>query len=333
MPITFGGINTGLPPNIVEKIIEAESIPIKTLQRKVDNNQVKLGLVNDLEGRLGKIRTGLTELAGTKGFMDMKLISSDPGVVDGVIDPALSQPGTWQLEVKQMARKSAAITNGFPDKDTTEIGVGYFRFETADGPKDVYINGESSTLVGAASAINNSGLGMRATVVNDRKDPDYPYRLVISRTDEGEENEVDYPNLYFLDGDQDVYFEETKPAQNAIVSIDGFDVEMPDNTIEDLIPGVTLTIKGESDRPISVTVKEDLEVVSGKVQDFVDGVNEVLSFIQQQNSLDANTDTSRTLGGDSLLRTIEFRMRRIIQGVQFGTGAYHQHILRPAQPA
>ena len=33
MPISFGSINTGLPPNIVDQLIEAEKIPVKNMQK------------------------------------------------------------------------------------------------------------------------------------------------------------------------------------------------------------------------------------------------------------------------------------------------------------
>jgi flagellar hook-associated protein 2 len=43
-----------------------------------------------------------------------------------------------------------------------------------------------------------------------------------------------------------------------------------------------------------------------------------LSFIQAQNQLGKDTDTSATLGGDSLLRGIENRIRSLVQNPQYG---------------
>jgi flagellar hook-associated protein 2 len=47
-------------------------------------------------------------------------------------------------------------------------------------------------------------------------------------------------------------------------------------------------------------------------------MNAVLTFVQTQNKLDKNTDTSKTLGGDSLIRSVESRMRALIQTPQYG---------------
>lgn len=317
--INFGGIASGLPPNLVDQLVEAERLPIKTLEQRQTKSQSRLDLVTELETKLRDMSASLQGLASTRGFSDIKLTSGDPNVIQGVVDPTAGATGSWNIEVVELAQRAAAITNGFPDKDRTEIGVGYFEFDTPDGKKEVYINGQNNTLEKAAEAINSSGIGVRATVLNDRKDPDRPYRLVISGVNVGGDNRIDYPTLYFLDGDQDLYFEEEKEAKNGVVKVDGFEFEVADNKVEGVIPGVTLDLKQAAPgKTINVSIKEDMEVVSGKVKEFVDGVNGVLGFIQKQNSLNAESDTSSTLGGDSLLRSVENRIRRLIQDPQYG---------------
>ena len=319
MPIRFGGINTGLPPNIVEQIMDAERMPIKTMEVAKAKTEERLKLVNDLESKVAAIRGGIAELANTRGFSDVKLISGDPNSVQGVVDPGLSVAGSWNIEVMSLAEKAAAITNGFPDKDKTTIGVGYFRFRTSEGQKDVYVGSSNGTLEGAAAAINSARLGVRASIINDRKEPDAPFKLMISADSVGADNQIEYPTIYMLDGDQDLYFDSKREAKNGVVKVDGFEFEIPDNTVKDVIPGVTLELKQATPgRSVNVTVKEDLEVVSGKIKTFVDSMNAVFSFIQQQNKLDKGTDTSKTLGGDGMIRSIEQRFRQLVQNPQYG---------------
>jgi flagellar hook-associated protein 2 len=318
--ITFGSINTGLPPNIVDQLMEAERIPVKNMTKNKEKSEAKLKLVDELAGKIGDIRKGLGELASTKGFSDVKLVAGDPNVIAGTVDPSKYQPGSWNIEVKQLAEKASALTNGFPDKDKTEIGVGYFRFKTPNGNKDVYIKKENNTLDGVAKAINAAGVGIRAMVINDRKDPDAPFKLVFSAEGLGADKNVDYPRIYMLDGDQDIFLEKKIDAKNGVVKVDGIEFEISENTLKDVIPGATLELKQASPgHGINVTVKEDLEVVSGKIKTFVDGVNGVLTFVQAQNKLDKSTDTTKTLGGDSMIRTVEQRMRQLLQNPQYGT--------------
>ncbi len=317
--IRFGSINTGLPPNIVDQMIEAERIPMKQIEVRKGKTEEKLKLVEDLQTKVQDIRKNLGELANTRGFTDVKLTSGDPSVLSGTVDPALYQPGNWNVEVIQLAQKASVKTNGFPDKDKTELGVGYFRFKTPEGNKDVYINSKNNTLDGAANAINQAKVGVRASIINDRRDADNPWRMVLSSDGVGSDKSVEYPRLYFLDGDQDLYFDSEVEAKNGVVKVDGFEFEIADNVLKEVIPGVTLELKQASPgRAVNITVKEDLEVVSGKIKSFVEAVNAVLNFVQTQNRMNKDTDTSKTLGGDSITRSVETRMRQLIQNPQFG---------------
>jgi len=320
--ISFGGINTGLPPNLVDQLIQVERQPVKNLEVRKQKTQTKLNLVNDLDTKLRAITGTVKDMADSGGFQSMKVMSGDPSVLDGVIDPKEAMKGTWMVEVEELANKAAALSNGFPDKDKTEIGVGYFKFDTPEGSKEVYLSGTNSTLESAARAINRSGLGIQASVIKDSRYPDAPYRLMISGVGTGGENAVTYPRLYFLDGDQDFFFDEERESKNGKVKVDGIEFEITDNQLKDIIPGVTLDLKqANPGRPVAISVKEDREVVSGKIKTFVETTNAVLGFIQDQNKLNEKSDTSSTLGGDGLLRSIEQRLRGMVQDRQFGTGS------------
>ncbi len=316
--ITFGGINSGLPPNLVEQIIEAERAPIKNIETRKAKDQSKLELVKEFETKIRAIETSLGSLASVKGFNDIKLESGDVNVVTGAAE--LGAPkGSWNVEVISLAQKASAVTNGFPDKDKTQIGTGYFKFRTPEGTKEVYMNGSNNTLDGAAAAINSAGIGVKASVINDRKDADEPYKLMISGEAVGGDNRIEYPTLYFLDGDQDLYFDKETEANNGVIKVDGFEFEINSNTVTDIIPGVTLDIRQASPgRVVNLTVKENREAVSSKVGEFVKSMNEVLGFIQKQNKMDENTDSSKTLGGDQLIRSVENRLRRLLQDPQYG---------------
>nr|HMN68372.1 flagellar cap protein FliD N-terminal domain-containing protein [Bdellovibrionales bacterium] len=158
--ISFGGLASGLPPNIVEQLVEVEKIPIKNIENNKGKQENRLKLVTELESKLSGVTGTLGALASTKGFSDIKLASGDPNIISGVVDPNSAVNGNWNVEVLELAQKAAAITNGFPDKDKSQVGIGYFRFETPDGSKEIYINGENNTLEGVASVINSSGMGV-----------------------------------------------------------------------------------------------------------------------------------------------------------------------------
>lgn len=319
MAISFGGINTGLPPNLVDQLVDAERIPIKNLQEKKTQTESKLKHVSDLEEKIRAVSGTLKTLAGTRGFSDIVVQSGDPNVISGVANPDAVRNGSWNVEVMQLAQKPGALTNGFPDKDKAEMGVGYFSFETANGTKEVYIDGKNSTLDRAASKINGARLGVQASVIKDSSDKSNPYRLLITGLNVGEDNKVEFPRLYFLDGDQDLYFDKERPAQNGKVKLDGFEIEVDKNKLENIIPGVTLDLKQAAPgRDINITIGEDYKVVGGKVKSFVDSMNAILSYIQSQSKLSEKSDTRSNLGGDSIIRRVQNDMRQLIQSPIYG---------------
>ncbi|MEN0058205.1 MAG: flagellar filament capping protein FliD [Bdellovibrio sp.] len=320
--IRFTGMASGLPPNIVDQLMDAERIPVKQMETQKTKNEDKLKLVQDLETKVSDITKNLGELTSTSGFIDKKFISGDENVIAGQVDPQTAVPGDHAIEVVQLAQNPAAISNGFPDKNETQMGVGYIKFETPEGTKEVYINGSNSTLEGVVRQINASNVGLKAQILEDRKDKENPFKLLVSGLAPGDDNQVNFPKIYLLDGDQDMYFEQSRKAQNAKVKVDGFEIELPENKSTDLIPGVTLDFKSAAPgREIRLSVKENLEVISGKIKSFVDAYNAALEFIQKQNKLQSGTGKNPTLGplgGDGMLRSIENSLRRVILNPQMG---------------
>jgi flagellar hook-associated protein 2 len=321
--ISFGSINTGLPPNIVQQLVEAERQPIKALQERKGKAQEQLKLVDDLTSKVREISTGLKELGSTRGFADLKLETGDQNIINGAVDKNLATTGSYQIEVEKLAHKTAAASNGFPDKNETQVGVGYIKVHSADGKtREIYVDNKNNTLEKLATLINGKELGIKASVIQDKSDKSNPYKLMLSGKGIGEDSGVEFPTFYFLDGDQDFYIDKTRPAENGKVKVDGFAFDISENKLVDVIPGVTLDLKQASPgKEINISIKEDKEVIVGKVKKFVEGVNGVLQFIQAQNTLDKSSDTSKTLGGDSVLRDVENRFRDVLQGTVYGTGA------------
>lgn len=314
MGVRLSGMGSNLPPNLVDQLIAAKRVPIQKMEDSKVSIDTKLKLVNDLDSKIKGMKSKLDELFNTKGFTDLSIKSGDPNIIDGVADPQVAKTGSWTVEVVSLPEKPGALTNGLPDKDKTKIGVGYLKFHTSEGQKSIYINSSNNTLEGVASEINNAGLGVHASVIKDGEETDYPYKLLISGDESGKASGVDFPTVYLLDGDEDFYFDEKREAVNGKIKVDGFEIEVTDPELKDVIPGVTLDLKKpEPGKPVRISISENQEVVEGKITDFVGTINSVLGFVQSQNKMDEKTDTSKTLGGDSMLRGIEAKLISLLQ--------------------
>ncbi len=276
---------------------------------KINDKKTLVGeitkLVESLRSEVMKNKNArsLRELAVNTGESKDVLVSADKNI---------AEPSKYQLEILQLAQKSSALTNGVEDKDKTYVGVGYIGLTLPNGEeKEIYIDEENANLTGIAKIINkNPELGFRAVVINDGKDEDEPWRLMLSMSETGDKNRVDFPYLYLVDGEIDLFFEQERPAQDAKIKLDGFEIEVPSNRVADLIPGVTMELKkAKPGEEITIEINEDIQKIGGKINTLVDSINNVLKFIKDQNSMDEKSDSSRTLGGDSMLQTIESRIR------------------------
>lgn len=315
MGISFGSINSGLPKDIVQQIIEAEKIPIQQMENRKSKISDKKSLVQQLTTLVENMRGEILKNKNARSLRELAVNTGDTKNIAVTADKNIADPGKYQLEVVQLAQKSSAISNGVEDKDKTYVGVGYIRAVLPNGDeKEIYVDEQHATLSGIAKLINGDAeLGIKANVVNDGKDSDEPFRLIVSMNETGDGNRVEFPYLYLVDGEVDLHFEQERPAQDAKVKLDGFEIEVPSNRANELIPGVTIDLKkAQPGEEINIEITEDVQKVGGKINGLIDNINNVLKFIKEQNSLDEKTDTSRTLGGDSTLTSIESRIRSAV---------------------
>jgi flagellar hook-associated protein 2 len=86
-------------------------------------------------------------------------------------------------------------------------------------------------------------------------------------------------------------------AQDAIIAMEGIEVPRPGNTIDDLVPGLTLTLKKPSERPVSITVEPDREGVKNAIITFVANYNRLMAEI--------NVLTARSLASAGLSTRVD----------------------------
>jgi len=324
--ISFGSISTGLPKDIVKQIMTAEQVPVQNMEKQKSKITDKKGLVDQLLKLAEDVRGNLALNANARALRELK-VDTNNDIIGVTTDKNKTVPGSYQFEVTSLAQKSSAMSTGFEDKDESYVGVGFIRFTMPDGEsKDIYVDSDNASLSGIAKMINkNSDLGVTANVINDGSGTDTPWRLVLSLNKTGDDSAVDFPYFYFIDGDQDFQLEFQREAHDAKIKLDGFEIEAPENKIKDLIPGVTIDLKkAKPGEEFSINITEDVDAVGAKVSDLVTKLNAVLKFIKEQNSIDEKTDTSRTLGGDIMLTTLQGRIHSaVFKDVQTDTG-YHR---------
>jgi flagellar hook-associated protein 2 len=317
--VRMPGVGSGLM-SVVDQIMVAEREPLKQMDAKKQKLDTKMGLVTDLEGRLNKVKGELKSIVGGKKFQDYTLNVSDQDVIGGTVESEKVIPGQWKIEVVRLAENSGALSNVVADKDKTKMGVGYLKFNTPNGEKKIFINDSNNTLDGISRTINTSDLGVTATVVQDGSEGEDGYRMIISSEHYGNNHDVYFPTIYLLDGQSDLYFDDERDSKNGLIKVNGFEVQVVNNKLDEVIPGVSLDLKSaKPGKEVNLSVVENYEAIETKLKAFVESMNGVLGFIQQQNRMDEKTDTSKTLGGDSALRSVESRVKQLILDPVYGS--------------
>ncbi|MDR2783331.1 MAG: flagellar filament capping protein FliD [Treponema sp.] len=102
--------------------------------------------------------------------------------------------------------------------------------------------------------------------------------------------DVSIRRVQIMDPSDPVNYKPVNPvsvAQDAVVSMDGINVSRATNTIDDLLPGITITAKKPSDTPVRIAVEADRETIKNAIISFVGNYNRVMAEI---NVLTRNDD-------------------------------------------
>ena len=316
MGLRFDPVGGGQFKEALKQIIEAERQPIKQVEKRKGVEEAKSKLFGEFKGKFANFDRALGELSTFKNFRDLKVELGDGSqFVDVTVDKNLAEPGTYQLEISQLAKRSSVMSNGFSSPDEAVIGMGFVVMNMPNGDsKELFVSGDQSSLRGIASKINQEkDIPIQASVVNDQSDTDHPWKLIMTAKKDGLPNEIEFPEFYFMDGERDLYVADHNDADNALLKLDGFELEMGSNQIKDFLTGVNLNLKqARPDQPITIKIQEDYQKIAGKVKTMVDQVNSILEFINKQNQIDEKSDTKSTFAGDTSLQTVEYRLRNLM---------------------
>ncbi len=316
MGLRFDPMGGGQFKSAMNAIIEAEKQPIKALEKRKEHENAKLKLFGDFKTKFNTLRSSLSSVIGFNKFKELKAELGDGNQLMTVsIDKEKANVGSWDVEIKELAERSSMISNGFSDPNKKVLGVGYIQFDLPDGgSQEVYVTKNDASLYGVAAKINAiPDSAVKATVLKDVTDSEKPYRLVITAKKDGSDHEVKFPQMYFVDGQEELYVEQDKGAKNALLAVDGFEIELPSNENPDFLQGVGVQLKqAKPGQKFTMNVRADYPKVTEKVKKVIEGMNSVLDFINKQNQVNESSDTKSTFAGDTSLQNVEFRLRNLM---------------------
>ena len=190
------GIGSGLDvTGLVAKLMAVEQQPMQALQTKQTAYQSTISAFGTVKGALSTFQAALKSLMDPSTFRTLSATSGDTSILSSSAN-AGAVPGSYSVEVTQLARAQKIATTGFANlSDTVGTGTLTFEFGSFDGTsftsnggasKTVIIGTGQQTLAGVRDAVNASGIGVTATIVNDGSASGN--RLVFSSNNSGAAN-------------------------------------------------------------------------------------------------------------------------------------------------
>lgn len=309
--VTFSGLASGLDTaKLIDGLVQIERRPITLLQNQQSKLRDKIKLYQDLQGKLGSLKTAATRLSAAASFFVQKVTSSNESVLVATVSTGAGV-ANHTVTVNTLARGSTLGSVTFDDVDTTTVGTGTLAITVGTTTTDVTIDSTNNTLQGLRDAINDSGADVTASIVTVNAGATPSYRLVVSGKNTGLVNAVSLDESS-LNGGTAPGFTTTQAAQDATLTIDGIAIARATNTISDVITGVTLDLKSPSATELQVTINNDNEAIKTQINDLVQAYNNVISFIATQTKYDGATEKGGPLIGDSALRMLQRNLQLVI---------------------
>lgn len=311
-------------PQLVKDLVAKEREP---MANRINNqgNQATTQL-----SALGSIKSSLSTLQGA--LETLKKVADNPGlkttvpekagftasiVTDTTTGKTTAAAGNYNVEVLSLAQSQKLASPAFKDGDITASGT----LEISWGDESLKVEIEpGSSLSTIANTINATakGKGVTATVVTSNEGQ----HLVFNAINSGTEGALTVSasggdgGLEALTWDGSTGgLRETVVATDAVVRVDGFERRSSSNTIEDIVPGVSLTVtKAEPGTTQILSVAQDTTALKNALQTFITAYNGSASVLKTTSAYNAETKKGAVLTGDAMVRGLQSQLRAQVSG-------------------
>lgn len=295
--INFSGLATGLDTEgIIGALVGVERIPLQTLQSENSELRSKTSIIDNLSSSLSDLATKAKALGSVGDFLSFSASISDESV-GKVTASGDAVAGSYKLEVSQLAKAQRTYSVAVADKDASLSASAQSLTLSINGEDTVLNFDADASLSDVVEEINNSGADVTAGMFFDGTS----YRLQVVGNKTGEDNAITFTDTGLGLGLEDP-LNTVQSAQNAKFKLDDFEIEHDSNTVDGVLPGVTLTLAKETTSAVSLDIAPDADAVKTKIEDFTKAYNAVFGIINAQIG---EGKGNNTLNGDSTVRAIE----------------------------
>jgi flagellar hook-associated protein 2 len=299
--------------SIVTQLMELEKRPLTVLDTKEASYQAKISAYGTVKSSLASLQSAVQTLTQPNTFKTLGITSSDLTVVSGSANTEAA-PGTYNVVVDQIAKAHAVRSNGAYASTSASFNTGTLSIKVGSGSAvNIDITGSNNSLSNIRNAINNSGAGVSATIVNDGTNQ----RLVLTSKTMGSTGAITVTASDSGSGGTNALTDlasaslvEIQPAEDAEFTVNGLSVVRNSNTISDVVQGLTLTLGKEGSS--TVTVAKNATPAVNAVTAFVTAYNAVVAQNSALTAYDAGNEAASILTGDATVRSIQSKLAGLV---------------------
>lgn len=301
---TISGLASGMDTSsIITQLMQIEAQPQTLLKTKLATVQTRAAAYRDINTAFAALQTAAANLTGTS--LQAGRSASVTGTNATATASATASAGnSVSFTVDSLASAQTVLSQTAYTSATNPLGTQEPKFPltvlgangTAKGTITLPTNG---SLTDAAAAINASGLGLSATIVQLAPNN---FHLQVSGTGTGLANRFTLQSSTETATTAGSAFTTTVAASDAVLTLQGsggLRATSSTNTFSSLLTGVSVSVNAVTavgGSPTTISVGSDTSAVTGKVQSLVTAANKVLSKISQYT--DSSKGSTAALKGD-----------------------------------
>ncbi len=285
---------------ILDKYEQLKLEQVNLIQSKELKVQQAKSAFKSYASMLEEFKNSFEAIADGTFFDQKKITVSNEQIASvSVVDDTAVEPTQLDFTVTSLAKNDVWLSQAgvASTSDTVATTDGTLTIQVGDTSVDVNYTADD-TLSTIVQKINDSDAGVTASVFFDGTN----YRLLVSSQNSGTESAISFSdNGDLLDnlalGD-DYADSHVQTAQNAIIDIYGTKVESQNNSFENVIDGVNITVYETSNEPVHISIEQDKETVAQKIEDLFSLYNSLVDYEKEKSGQDGE------LSGDFTMHSI-----------------------------
>lgn len=348
--LSFQGITSGLQTDaLVNAIIQQDRQPLQRLQDKQALNTKRAAALRSMRTSLTTLSIGVSSIYDGLAARAVTSTDTNQSYVSATATGAAK--GSYAIQVASVAtlgQTSVAVADA--NAPILASGSGSFAVQGTDGAVKTFSLATNS-LNGLRDAINSSGAGVTATILNTGSGAT-PYQLVVAANDTGTGTTGGVVRLAAInnaDGSATnlnasvsslaggaitgtfdaptglsggVASTGAGVAQDAVFSVNGIQMTRKTNIVKDAVDGVTFTLKkGDATNSTTLTVAQDVSAATTAVQNLITQFNTMLKAYKTASTpVDDGSGniTQQPLESDSVARSLINQARTALSGAVDG---------------